>query len=40
MRSLTYNLGPDTVAPFVAGYDGPRIDSGTLEFFTVLDEFF
>lgn len=40
VRSLTYNLGPDTVAPFLSGYDGPRIDSRALEFFTVLDEFF
>lgn len=40
VRSLTCNFGPDTVAPFLAGYDGPRIDSRALEFFTVLDEFF
>ncbi len=40
VRSLTYNLGPDTVAPFLSAYDGSRIDSRILEFFTILDEFF
>jgi aminoglycoside 3'-phosphotransferase II len=40
IRSLTYNLGPASVAPFLSAYDGPRIDEGTLEFFTILDEFF
>jgi aminoglycoside 3'-phosphotransferase-2 len=40
VRSLTYNLGAGTVAPFLRAYDGPPIDPRRLDFFTVLDEFF
>jgi aminoglycoside 3'-phosphotransferase-2 len=40
MRSLTYNLGADTIAPFLSAYGGEPIDSRVLEFFTILDEFF
>ena len=40
VRSLSYNLGSNAVAPFLSAYDRPRINPQTLEFFTVLDEFF
>jgi aminoglycoside 3'-phosphotransferase II len=40
VRSLTYNLGPDSIAAFIRAYDGPGADASTLEFFAVLDEFF
>jgi len=40
IRSLTYNLGPEAVTPFLASYGRPSIDPRTTEFFTVLDEFF
>ncbi|HYW30489.1 MAG TPA: phosphotransferase, partial [Gemmatimonas sp.] len=40
IRSLTYNWGPEAVAPFLASYGWPSIDPRTTEFFTVLDEFF
>lgn len=40
IRSLRYNFGPETVRPFLSAYSGPATDARTLEFFTVLDEFF
>ena len=40
IRSLTYNLGSEAVAPFLASYGRPSIDPRTTKFFTVLDEFF
>lgn len=40
IRSLRYNLGPDTVAPFLHAYGRSTPDPATIEFFTVLDEFF
>ena len=39
IRSLTYNLGSEFVASFLASYGRPSIDPRTTEFFTVLDEF-
>ena len=40
IRSLIFNFGGDTVATFLSAYGGAPIDSKTLEFFTILDEFF
>jgi len=40
IRSLIFNFGADTVATFLAAYGGAPIDPKTLEFFTILDEFF
>lgn len=40
VRSLTANLGHETVAPFLSAYDGPPVNAQSLAFFTVLDEFF
>ena len=40
IRSLTYNLGPASVSPFLSAYGGPAPDTRLLEFFTILDEFF
>jgi aminoglycoside phosphotransferase len=40
MRSLTFNLGPETLAPFLAAYGDPSLDSNAIEFFTILDELF
>jgi aminoglycoside phosphotransferase len=40
IRSLEYNFDADAVAPFLTAYAGPPIDSRTVEFFTILDEFF
>lgn len=40
VRSLTANWGPETVAPFLTAYGGPPVNSQSLAFFTVLDEFF
>ena len=40
MRSLTYNLGPDAVSPFLQAYGRTILDPALIEFFTVLDEFF
>ena len=40
IRSLTYNIGSDVVSPFLQAYGRPISDPATVEFFTVLDEFF
>lgn len=40
VRSLTFNLGLDTVTPFMHAYGGPAVDPKRLEFYTILDEFF
>ena len=40
IRSLTYNLGPDAGSPLLHAYGRSIPDRATIEFFTVLDEFF
>ena len=40
IRSLADNLGPEAVSPFLHAYGRSIPDPATIEFFTVLDEFF
>jgi len=40
IRSLAYNLGPESVSSFLNAYGWPGLNPATIEFFTVLDEFF